>query len=175
MHAHCGQNKNAPGKKFNESSQQIYFRRALQRAPEHTTRLRAHWQCCRCHLLSLPNICRRGSPQKLSPVLLFLFSLSLPAMSIGAALPCLSKSVASLTLLRHATLAERLDGWPWAVACAVAVAAARSADASRWPVSPWVMVVAVVLAYVLATLGKAWSMAWRVMLTCKTVRWQLQQ
>jgi hypothetical protein len=37
------------------------------------------------------------------------------------------------------------------------------------------MVVAVVLAYVLATLGKAWSMAWRVMLTCKTVRWQLQQ
>jgi hypothetical protein len=96
-------------------------------------------------------------------------------MSIGAALPCLSKSVASLTLLRHATLAERLDGWPWAVACAVAVAAARSADASRWPVSPWVMVVAVVLAYVLATLGKAWSMAWRVMLTCKTVRWQLQQ
>ena len=91
-------------------------------------------------------------------------------MSGGAALPCLSKGVASLTLLRHATLAERLDGWPWAVACAVAVAAARGADASRWPVSPWVMVVAVVLAYVLATLGKAWSMAWRVLLTCKTVR-----
>ena len=88
---------------------------------------------------------------------------------MASSLPCLHPSVASLRLLRRKPFALRLDVAPAAVLYALAVAAARSADSSRWPVSPWVLPPLVALLHGLAVLAQAWSMSWRVAVTCDAV------
>lgn len=88
----------------------------------------------------------------------------------SSTLPCLYPGVSSLRLLKFKPALWRLDVAPALALYALAIAAARSADGSRWPVSPWVLVPLAALAHGFSLLAQAWSMSWRVAVTCDAVR-----
>jgi predicted P-type ATPase len=84
--------------------------------------------------------------------------------------PCISKSIKSLKLLRKKKIYERLDITPWILFYSIAIAIAQGADASRWPVSPWIVVPLVGILHLLSTLFQVWSMHWKVFNTCYEVK-----
>jgi hypothetical protein len=88
----------------------------------------------------------------------------------GGAIPCLFPGVQSVRLLRRKPTLLRLDVAPWAGLYAAAAAVPLTVDASRWAVTPWILLPLAVLLHGLCGLCEIWFMRWRVLMTCTPVR-----